>query len=219
MNDQASSKKYWGSYYSKNEAPLLPSQFATFVANELTTECIPKVRSIIELGCGNGRDSFFFLHLGYAVHALDASEVAISSCNDRLALQQNELIAEGSFFSGPADRAESWEQLEGRLTGPVLIYTRFFFHAIDAEAEGRVLDVAASLLRKWGGALCVEARSNHDEGAAKVTPAHYRRFIDPNDFTRAVEGRGLKLIYRAEGFGMAKYRQDDAHVFRVVATI
>ena len=48
--------KYWDKYYSKlkNNNRLIPSQFAAFVAGELNTNSI-----LIDIGCGNGRDSFF----------------------------------------------------------------------------------------------------------------------------------------------------------------
>ena len=209
---------YWSSYYQRREAPILPSQFAAFVMNELLTGELPPVESIIDIGCGNGRDSFFFLQLDRPVCAVDMSDTAIANCRERLARRPAGEQALGRFIVGSAADADVWSQLSGATSGPVLIYARFFFHAIDEEAEARVLDAAAKLIRDRGGAICVEARDHLDAASEKVTPAHYRRFIRPDDFAAALANRELMIRYRADGLGMAKYRNDDAHVFRVVAT-
>jgi hypothetical protein len=123
----------------------------------------------------------------------------------------------GHFLVGRVDDDDIWQELAEGAVGPVLVYARFFFHAIDSNAEERVLDSVARLLHDRGGAVCVEARTHLDEGTTKATPEHYRRFIRPDAFAAALEQRGLDVRYRVEGTGMAKYRQDDAHVFRMIA--
>jgi SAM-dependent methyltransferase len=208
---------YWSSYYQRREAPILPSQFAAFVMNELLTKELPEVESIVDIGCGNGRDRFFFLQLDLPVCAVDMSDAAIANCRERLARRPAAEQKLGRFIVGSAADADVWAQLSGTTSGPVLIYARFFFHAIDDEAEARVLDAAADLIRERGGAICVEARDHFDAASEKVTPAHYRRFIRSDEFAAGLAKRGLGIRYRAEGLGMAKYRNDDAHVFRVIA--
>ena len=47
--------QHWGEYYKKDNAPSFPSPFTEYVANKLSTE-----QNILEIGCGNGRDSKFF---------------------------------------------------------------------------------------------------------------------------------------------------------------
>src|SRR6187402_2050055 len=53
---------YWDEYYAARATTRrpLPSQFATFVAGELD-----RPHRVIELGCGNGRDSIFFSSFGH----------------------------------------------------------------------------------------------------------------------------------------------------------
>ena len=60
--------EYWNKYYEKNSAPVEPSLFAKYVAEELQPG-----KTLLELGCGNGRDSLFFsiktapfMHFGYS---------------------------------------------------------------------------------------------------------------------------------------------------------
>ena len=47
--------QHWNNYYSENSKPFQESDFATFVLKQLT-----KNSTIIDIGCGNGRDSVFF---------------------------------------------------------------------------------------------------------------------------------------------------------------
>ena len=209
---------YWGAYYGKKEAPVLPSQFALFVANEIATGELPPVGTIFDIGCGNGRDALFFLQLGYQVRGLDASDAGIAACRQRLELTGPELAGRGAFIAGPADATQSWAALGQSVGGDsVLVYARFFFHAIDEAAELAVLENAVALIKARGGAFCAEFRTPADRDAAKVTPEHYRRFIDLDGFAERVAASGLKPLWQAEGRGMAKYRQDDAHVARLIA--
>ena len=54
---------YWNNFYSNSkELPFEPSQFSTYALKFLQSR--PKKDSqihILDLGCGNGRDSYFFL--------------------------------------------------------------------------------------------------------------------------------------------------------------
>jgi SAM-dependent methyltransferase len=209
---------YWGSYYDKAEAPVLPSQFALFVANEIVTGELPPVGTIFDVGCGNGRDALFFLQLGYQVRGLDASHAAIAVCHQRREAAGPDVAARGGFQAGAADDPAAWDRLTNDSgEGAALVYARFFFHAIDPAAEDAVLANAAKLLKARGGALCAEFRTPADRDAAKVTPEHYRRFIDLAAFTDRAVAVGLTPLWQAEGRGMAKYRQDDAHVARLIA--
>ena len=47
-------KSYWNKYYSKKLGVQEPSSFAVYVLKMMSDG-----DSILELGCGNGRDSFF----------------------------------------------------------------------------------------------------------------------------------------------------------------
>jgi 2-polyprenyl-3-methyl-5-hydroxy-6-metoxy-1,4-benzoquinol methylase len=81
--------RYWDEYYKKDAAPSFPSPFAGYVANKLRTK-----QNILEIGCGNGRDSKFFSSKGHHVTGLDRSGEAIELCKS---LYSNEPI---EFFFG-----------------------------------------------------------------------------------------------------------------------
>ena len=68
---------YWDEYYKKDAAPSFPSPFAEYVANKLSTK-----QNILEIGCGNGRDSKYFSSKGHHVTGLDKSAEAIELCKN-----------------------------------------------------------------------------------------------------------------------------------------
>ena len=198
---------YWDEYYAARATTRrpLPSQFATFVAGELD-----RPHRIIELGCGNGRDSIFFASYGHDVTGVDGSEAAVRAS----AALAGALGEPATFLQSAIDDPA----LAGRLSGsagPHLVYARFFVHAITDEEEQDFLDLA-SRITSPGDLLAVEYRTIRDRVGAKETEAHYRRFVLPATFQARALGRGFQVTYAVEGYGFAKWRHDDAYVARTL---
>jgi cyclopropane fatty-acyl-phospholipid synthase-like methyltransferase len=196
---------YWDRYYAARSTAQrpLPSQFATFVAGELAGP-----HRVIEFGCGTGRDAIFFASYGHDVIGVDASAEAVKSCQ-ALAERFGE---PASFVAARIDDPD----LAGRLkasTGPLAVYARFFVHAITDDEERSFLDLAAELTSP-GDMLAVEYRTVRDASGAKTTDSHYRRFLAPSTFEARTLACGFDVSYAIEGFGFAKYKQDDAYVAR-----
>jgi cyclopropane fatty-acyl-phospholipid synthase-like methyltransferase len=202
---------YWDDYYANRSsvARPLPSQFATFVAGELPGAC-----RVVELGCGNGRDSIFFASYGHDVTGVDGSESAVKGCQ---ALAEA-LGVEARFLHSNIDDPELPASLGGsEQDGPLVIYARFFVHAITDEEEKDFFALATALTSP-GDMLAVEYRTVRDQSGAKVTDAHYRRFVAPSSFQANALASGFEVTYAAEGFGFAKYKQDDAYCARELFT-
>lgn len=200
-------KSYWNGYYKKSfqkQAP--PSQFAAFVASEV--EC-PEL--VVDFGCGNGRDSLFFAGTGSRVLGVDQSEEAISVCTQISKLSG---FSACDFVAGDIGSSDLHREIEQKLSDiqKPLIYARFFIHAITDEDEDAFLEFSARNIST--GLLALEFRTQRDEALNKVTPGHFRRFVDPMAFAGRAREKGLEVSYFVEGFGLAKYRQDDAHVAR-----
>jgi SAM-dependent methyltransferase len=198
---------YWDKYYANlNDVTLpLPSQFAVFVANELQSP-----HRVVEFGCGNGRDSLLFSSHGHQVIGVDASDRAIKRCV-RLA----ETLGERAVFL-TSDIKDP--DLVGRIPtseNPTAIYARFFLHAITEEDEDSFFR-CANALTKDGDIMAVEYRTVRDLSQVKTTVSHYRRFMDPAVVALAAVTHGFHVRYAVEGFGYAKYLQDDAYVARCV---
>lgn len=207
---------YWNSYYRHDSVPELPSQFALFVANEIATGELPVPSAIIDVGCGNGRDTLLFAQLGYTVCGIDMSEAAITICQARMGQASLGAGLLPRFCIGTVDGDEIGAFAE-EFDGPLLIYSRFLMHAIDAETEGRAIVRIAAVLARYGGVLAAEFRTPGDEQGQKVTSPHFRRFVDPDRFVGRLQAVGMSVIWRAEGHGMAKFRKDNAYVARVLA--
>ena len=96
-------KKYWEEFYSKETAPLDCSNFAKFISSKFDNSS-----SILDVGCGNGRDTSYFEHLGYNIEGLDLAPV-------------------------PSFLGQSFIQGDVTQTLPVkdIYYCRFFLHALD----------------------------------------------------------------------------------------
>ena len=201
---------YWDDYYSRARSVQrpLPSQFATFVAGELAGP-----HRVIDFGCGNGRDSLFFASYEHQVVGIDGSAAAVAYCAG-LAESWGQKI---DFIQAAVDDPDLPQQVPAAVEGPTVVYARFFLHAITEEEEQSFLGHAAALTSP-GDLLAVEYRTIRDLSLAKVTGAHYRRFMQPPVFQHAAREHGFSVSYAVEGFGMAKYKQDDAYVARSLLT-
>ncbi|MEX0373686.1 class I SAM-dependent methyltransferase [Spiribacter roseus] len=203
-------KKYWDNFYEKERLGVedIPSQFAAFVLSEFSGR-----KTVIDVGCGNGRDSFFFARHVPKVIGIDASKSAIESCH-----KKREHIGFGNAEFHQVDLSSLdyclwfFESVSAELENSV-VYARFFLHAIDEEAEENFLKLA-KFVSERGGAVAAEFRTHRDEQQQKETSAHFRRYINPLEFMENARSAGLSLSYFTEGFGLAKYKSDDAHVAR-----
>ncbi|WAX98153.1 class I SAM-dependent methyltransferase (plasmid) [Aminobacter sp. NyZ550] len=204
--------EYWDRFYSVDSAPLLPSQFAVFAAGEASD-----AHYVVDFGCGNGRDSLFFAGTGRKVIGFDASSEAIAGCREKAA----RLGAPADFNVANIAHDECEKLVLSKLgnSDNVLVYARFLLHAIPDATEAALLSHARSILSQREGMFAVEFRTHRDRQQTKVTPQHYRRFVDPFDFLSRATASGFAVKYFVEGFGFAKYRDDDAHVARCILTL
>jgi len=203
----AEREAYWNAYYASTRTSIrpLPSQFATFVAGELAGPS-----RVVEFGSGAGRDSLFFSSNGHDVTGVDASKAAVDSC----ATLAMSLGDNATFIAAAIDEPDLVSKIRVE-PGNTLIYARFFIHAITEEEENAFFDVAAGLTAP-GDRLAVEYRTVRDSSNVKVTDTHYRRFVSPSEFNAKAVLRDFDVTYAVEGFGFAKYQQDDAYVARAL---
>lgn len=202
-----SKKDYWQSYYAARRSSKIPvpSQFAVFVAGEMAS---PHV--VFDIGCGGGRDSIFFASHGHEVIGVDGSRAAVDNC---VQLANASGLPNLGFVCH--SMGEAFPEVDVAPDLPVVVYARFFLHAITEEEEGRFFELAKSLISEKG-ILAVEFRTMRDVAQEKVTDSHYRRFIDPVQFNARALRQGFDARYFVEGFGFAKYKNDDAHVARFI---
>ena len=202
---------YWNEYYKSVAKKSAPSQFAAFIANELSDYSL-----IVDVGCGNGRDTLFFAQLGFKTIGIDGSASAIAHCKKQLSPDADPQGGEFFIRRNVLDLPTDTPLLERISQAKKIIYSRFFLHAIDEIEEQAFFDFAYTSCKK-GDAIAVEFRTALDAGRNKVTGQHYRRYIDAKSLVAAASAQpGINLSYLTEGTGYAKYKTDDAHVCRAI---
>lgn len=199
---------YWNQYYQNKVCSTQPSPFAQYVST-----LVEPGKTLVDLGCGNGRDAIYFAGLGLNVVAMDLSDSAIHMLEEQQVPNARFLC--GDFISHPAHQPGSYDYA----------YSRFTIHAINQKQESLLLQTMFQALRP-GGKFFIEVRSVHDPLYGKGQPVernaffydnHYRRFIVLSELTKSLEQCGFRVEYAKEQTGFAPYGNDDPPVIRVVA--
>ena len=201
-------KKYWDGYYTDHHAKSEPTSFAKSIINTLPK----KTCKLLEIGCGNGRDSFYFSGKGHDVSAFDQSEVIINTL-------QNSGKNSPNFFT------DDIRNISIQPKEPFdIVYARFVLHALN--------EYEAQQAFKWifehlnnGGLFYSESRSIKDNifGEGKKIERyiyktdHRRRFLVKNDLLKELESFGFTINYVLEKQGLAVYKDSDPVVIRVIA--
>jgi len=196
---------YWDLYYSTETAPQIPSQFAVFALGELDFD------SVVDLGCGNGRDAEFFVRMNKKVFAVDKSTAGL----EYLRKSKSEV----QVFQCDFESVASLDRLADVVssTDQRLFYARFLLHAIPENARKNLFKWLSCNMRP-GDSLALEFRTDRDRNLPKQTKDHFREGLNPGTVAHQVIEAGLAIAYHVEGFGFAKFGVDDAHVARVIAT-
>lgn len=206
-------KHYWNEFY-KNNHKLTPSQFCVSVLNELADNTC-----LVELGSGNGRDSFYFSSQGVVTVAMDLSKQAIESCKQQATKRK---FKHTSFFQGDLTSISDVSHVVKNAReskngdGNVAFYSRFVMHSLDDEQESALLDILSELVLV-DEKVYFEFRSQEDENLDKHFGNHYRRYVDTTKFKARLNAAGFELEYEVIGQGMAKYKEEDPFVARFIA--
>ena len=202
---------YWEQYYLKQNAELMPSFFAHYVADLLKDTH----SDIVELGCGNGRDSVFFAKQGHNVHAID-------QCYNEICF----LINQYQHIDNLDFRCDDFTDLVDDDPYDV-VYSRFTLHSVNKEQEKRTLEWAYRNLKK-GGLLCIEVRGQkneiykvgepvENEDDAYILDNHYRRFLNFDRLCDDLKKLGFSLVFAAEDKDFAPYNGQNETYIRVIA--
>lgn len=84
-------------YYNKNAKSFIDRTInidISTLANEFLSLVVDKGR-ILDLGCGSGRDSLYFMNKGFEVYAIDGSEVLVDHAKNELGINVQLATFEG----------------------------------------------------------------------------------------------------------------------------
>lgn len=175
---------YWKDYYETHFTPTYPSQFAKFVTSQyrLANE------DVLDLCCGNGRDSYYL-----GEHANRVVGVDVGCCpepRDNVMFVQTDIDTFSHIYN------DSF----------TTVYCRFGIHAVTEEVQDTIF--------RFGEFLCLECRSDKDRS---FIPDHYRRLINFADLQQQLPRYGYNILFAQESRGLAKHGYQDPVIIRVIA--
>ena len=199
---------YWNEYYRQKRAEDMPSLFAQYVFDNLN-----EGESLVDLGCGNGRDALYFCRNRIDVTAIDQSETGIEMIQAKepgnICCICGDITKLSSFCDDAYDHA----------------YSRFCIHALSEEQQSDLLSEVYKVL-KPDGRFWIEVRGIKDTIYGKgeqvgrnafMYEGHYRRFIELEELIQELEENGFEIVTAEEATGFAPYRGDDPEVIRITA--
>ena len=204
---------YWSNFYTRNEFDSGSPFFETVNARSDTPA------TVIDIGCGDGRDALAFGAAGRTVLGLDRSAVGIRHASRKgaeAALQERVRFATCDVADTDAF-TEHVTRLTADTDGPLLFYLRFFLNSVSEQVQETLMTAICASARA-GDMFAAEFRTDHDKDREKAFGKHYRRYQDGPTFGVALGDRfGFKVIEEVEGTGLSPYRDEDPHVYRVIA--
>lgn len=213
LPDAAVEEVYWADFYAHTTFQHGSTFFDAVTARVDLPDCV------VDIGCGDGRDSFAFARAGRAkVTGLDRSHVAVRQA----ARKATELGLDGRLAFVACDVSHA-EQLRDVLTAarrddePMVFYARFFLHSIPEDVQRTLLSVVAACART-GDFFAAEFRTDRDEVLHKTYGNHFRRFQNGQTFSRSLRDRyGFVPLVEQEGNGFSPYQGEDPQLYRVIA--
>ena len=214
MRSAIANRNYWNPFYESArglKVPTEPSTFATWFAERAE----PGSR-VIDLGCGNGRDTLLLAERGFDACGLDYAPPAIN----RAKALARKAGSNATFDTFNILDLRQVLALGGRLsyeTGPLALYARFLVHALTDEGRANLWLLGRTALR-GNGRMYLEFRADADPEERFEFGEHYRQFLSAAEVAAEIDESGGHVEYQEEGHGMAVYKNEDPYVCRMVAT-
>lgn len=208
-----SEENFWNNHYNTFKVSK-PTQFAMFVST-----LVSKSDQVIELGCGNGRDSLTLSRNAGQYLGIDKSIQAIKRTNQIYSVSKTANYSL-SFIENDFLYFRELEILNPSLC--FFIYSRFTLHSVAEEEEDFLLKEIGSIGQRVRFAF--EVRTIHDpwfgigEEVARNAyySTHFRRFIDPRELVAKIR-KIAEIEFIALGRGLAKFHKEDPKVLRIIA--
>lgn len=185
------------------------SNFAEWVQAHLSV-----TTTVVDIGCGNGRDSVFFATRGHHVRAFDFSGAALRQTRRRL----NRLGAEADVRPLLLDDARTTllagAELAREHDAPAL-YARQLVGCLSPDARRQLWRLSAMTLRR-GGSLYLEFSDALDDAPPDAGPtAELVRRVDTAEVVAEIEAAGGLVVHRECGPGADFFDRPDPAVTRL----
>lgn len=203
--NKSKKNNYWNRFYKKFDFRN-PSPFAKFVLKK-----IKKKSFLLEIGCGNGRDTFYFIKNKIKCHAYDISKTAI---------EKNRTFFKKVFFV--KNLCEKQKFFKKNFYD--YVYGRFFLHAINEDEQNYFFLNCKKILKK-NGFIYLEFRTIKDNlfnKGKKISKYeritdHYRRFINTKVLINQIKHKyNFKICYLKSSYKFAVFGDQKPHVCRII---
>ena len=190
-------KNYWDGFYLGGDAPVSPSNFSEFVLNYIKDK-----KSLLDIGCGNGRDSLFFESNGINVISVDNSKNI-----DFIGNKNNFHIIDVEKINFKVD----------------VYYARFFIHAISEEILDKLLNNLYSLMEK-DSLFVFETRSTKNLSTLEKVETYFKssvgekhfRMLYSIDYLKSKLEKYFEFVYLIEDNNLAIHKDENPYVIRGV---
>lgn len=191
---------YWDSFYQNESPPSSPSSFSEYI--------LPYVKdthkTLLDIGCGNGRDSLFFKNNGFDVISIDSSK------------SPNFLGDSNNFFK------VNINDINFKVD---IYYARFFIHAIKENTLDSFIENLYKLMSKKSKFI-FETRSTkgitnlekkETNFKSSIGEKHFRMLYSINYLRNKLEKK-FKIDHLIEINNVTKYKNDNPYVIRGIVT-
>lgn len=147
-------------------------------------------KRVIDFGCGNGRDTYGLASKGAYVLGID---YAI----------KNDEAPRAAF-----DKCDFKDMVKTFDCNFEIVYSRFFLHSISNEE-------IADLIKWTKFYFVAETRVEGDKPV--LFTDHERNFVNEKFLIKTLEDNGFEIIKHKVGRGLAKYKNEDPLILRIIA--
>ena len=182
-------RDYWEEHYHHDTSPREPSLFASDLVRSLSAPAL-----VIDMGCGNGRDSLFFAESGHRVIAVDGSAEAIEHLRQRASAERESRVR---VLQADLSDVAAYVQLEALVwderepTTRLIVYGRFLLHAVPLHTQDLFVTRMTTLLGP-GDEMHLEYRTGDlDAVTYEFGCTHYRRSVDPSSVEAVALSTGI----------------------------
>ncbi|MPZ59974.1 MAG: class I SAM-dependent methyltransferase [Propionibacteriales bacterium] len=203
-------REQWAWFYNHRaeEVGLEPTPFAAWVA-EREDPC-----HLVDLGCGNGRDSIFFATKGFDVLGLDFVRVAWRPAEDYLKEHALPVTFELRNLNSLRETLATGARI-ARWPSPRIVYGRFLVHSLRERGLDNMWRLLGMALRS-GGRSYLEFRTARDRDRPKHFGRRFRRFLTIDEVVGKAQRHGLRVVEQKAGTGLAPFVEEDPFVCRLV---
>jgi len=189
-------QSYWDNFYNTFQPPLEPSSFAKFIEPYLKPN-----QKILDVGCGNGRDTYYFEQQDYNISGFDLINV--------------KKFLGSSFIQG--DVGES-------IPPSDVYYCRFFIHTL----QEKILDKFLNNIKTTSPncTLYLETRSTRGITNDTKTETNFKSPIGKEHFRMLYSMKYLynkleqnfNVFYIHESNNFSVYKSESPYLIRIMAT-